>query len=77
MTTREIAPSTSPQPEPVEAPKAAPARKGDSATALSDKELHLLIAQGAYRRAEQRAFVPGHELDDWLQAEAEIRQLLS
>jgi hypothetical protein len=30
------------------------------------------IAAAAYRRAESRGFVPGAELDDWLQAEAEV-----
>lgn len=31
-----------------------------------------LIAEAAYYRAERRGFSPGHELDDWLQAEAEV-----
>jgi hypothetical protein len=31
-----------------------------------------MIAELAYRRAEQRGFEPGHELDDWLAAETEI-----
>jgi hypothetical protein len=30
------------------------------------------IAEAAYWRAERRGFEPGHELDDWLQAEREI-----
>jgi hypothetical protein len=30
------------------------------------------IAQRAYEIAAQRGFAPGHELDDWLQAEREI-----
>lgn len=39
-------------------------------------ERHGLIAKVAYRRAERRNFEPGHELDDWLAAEAEVdRQL--
>lgn len=33
---------------------------------------HARIAEAAYYRAERRGFAPGHELDDWLQAEAEI-----
>jgi hypothetical protein len=32
------------------------------------------IARAAYYRAEHRGFEPGHELDDWLAAEAEIAQ---
>jgi hypothetical protein len=30
------------------------------------------IAVAAYYRAERRGFAPGHELEDWLAAEAEI-----
>ncbi len=34
--------------------------------------LHESIALLAYQRAQDRNFEPGHELDDWLDAEAEI-----
>ena len=37
---------------------------------------HTMIEEAAYYRAEKRHFEPGHELDDWLQAEAEICSLL-
>lgn len=30
------------------------------------------IAERAYWRAERRGFVPGRELDDWLEAEREV-----
>lgn len=30
------------------------------------------IAMRAYGKAEQRGFEPGHETEDWLEAEAEI-----
>ena len=33
-----------------------------------------LIAEGAYYRAERRNFEPGHELDDWLEAEGALRE---
>ena len=37
-----------------------------------------LIARAAYFRAQQRGFEPGHELSDWLAAEAEVdAELLS
>ena len=39
-------------------------------------ELHAIIAKAAYFCAERRAFAPGHELDDWLQAERDIEQAL-
>jgi hypothetical protein len=42
-----------------------------SAAATSD--LTPLIAVAAYYLAEQRQFVPGHELDDWLRAEQQLK----
>ncbi len=30
------------------------------------------IARLAYAKAEARGFAPGHEMDDWLEAEAEL-----
>ena len=36
----------------------------------SDRQ--ALIAKTAYRFAEERGFVTGHELDDWLAAEAQV-----
>ena len=39
----------------------------------SPEAVHLMIAVAAYYRAERRNFEPGHELDDWLDAEAEVR----
>lgn len=33
---------------------------------------HAMIAEAAYRRAENRGFTPGHELEDWQNAELEI-----
>ena len=35
-------------------------------------ELAERIAQRAYEIAERRGFSPGHELDDWLEAEREL-----
>jgi hypothetical protein len=34
-----------------------------------------LIAMSAYFKAEARGFSPGHELDDWLEAERELAAL--
>jgi hypothetical protein len=37
-----------------------------------------MIAEAAYYLAERRGFAPGHELEDWLAAEAEIdRELVA
>jgi len=39
-------------------------------------ENRSLIAENAYLRAERRGFAPGHETEDWLEAEAEVDALL-
>ncbi len=36
---------------------------------------HAAIAKVAYFRAQQRGFVPGHELEDWLEAEQDVYRL--
>ena len=33
---------------------------------------HANVAEAAYLLAEQRGFAPGHEIDDWLQAELQV-----
>jgi hypothetical protein len=40
-------------------------------------QLRAMIAEAAYFRAEKRGFVPGHELEDWLAAEAEITRAVA
>ncbi|MET0988399.1 MAG: DUF2934 domain-containing protein [Steroidobacteraceae bacterium] len=40
-----------------------------------DDELLGMIATAAYYIAEQRNFAPGHELEDWLTAEHQIRTI--
>jgi hypothetical protein len=37
-----------------------------------EDDRHRMIAKAAYLRAERRNFVPGHEVEDWLAAQAEI-----
>jgi hypothetical protein len=44
----------------------------DNATRVADYEVKVALA--AYFIAEKRGFEPGHELDDWLAAEAEVAQ---
>lgn len=65
------------------ASRSASAREGKrSASKSSDKnqvaphEREQMIATAAYFRAAQRGFTPGAEVQDWLQAEAEIDRLL-
>lgn len=43
---------------------------------FSEDEQRRLVAEAAYYRALERGFAPGCEMDDWLQAEAEINQML-
>jgi hypothetical protein len=44
--------------------------------ALTPEVRRTMIAEGAYLRAERRGFVPGHDTEDWLAAEAEVDALL-
>ena len=43
---------------------------------LTREELQKLISEAAYYRAKHRGFEPGHELEDWIQAEAEVMRRL-
>jgi hypothetical protein len=43
---------------------------------IAGEDRRRLIAEAAYFRAEQRGFVPGRELEDWLAAEIEVDALL-
>ena len=43
---------------------------------ISPEERERLIAEAAYFIAERRGFEAGRELDDWLQAEAEVNRRL-
>jgi len=47
-----------------------------SDSAVSDEVRRAMISDAAYLRAEQRGFVSGYELEDWLLAEREIDALL-
>jgi hypothetical protein len=71
------------RPAPPEAPKSRPAVKpqpvkpqstfgGNAQAKVSPEELRKLISEAAYFRAKQRGFAPGYELEDWIQAEAEV-----
>ena len=52
-------------------------KQSRTAAAKTDSKIdvekrHALIAEAAYLRSERRGFEPGHEVEDWLAAEAEI-----
>ena len=58
-----------------EAPTPRPDSPGMSTEAratASSEEIRQLIAETAYYKAKQRGFTPGHELEDWVQAESEV-----
>jgi hypothetical protein len=44
---------------------------------VSAEQRHALIAESAYRRAEQRGFQGGDPMQDWLDGEKEVDALLS
>ena len=43
--------------------------------AIDPEAKWLMIAEAAYYSAEKRGFEPGHELEDWLEAQARIELL--
>jgi hypothetical protein len=55
-----------------EAAKAKASFSGYARAEVSPEEVRKLIAEAAYYRAKRRGFAPGHEIDDWVQAEAEV-----
>ena len=64
-------------------PPPAPARNENSSPRtpsskpqVTARERQRMIATRAYLRAEQRGFAPGHEQEDWLQAETEVDRLI-
>ena len=42
---------------------------------VESEQLRKIIAEHAYFKAEKRGFAPGHEMDDWLEAEQEVHKL--
>jgi Protein of unknown function (DUF2934) len=44
---------------------------------VSDEERRSMIARAAYFRAEKRQFAPGHEVEDWIAAEADVDRELA
>ena len=48
------------------------ARMATSQAAHRAAHRYSMIAAAAFRRAEDRGFAPGHELEDWLNAALEV-----
>lgn len=67
---------------PVKSRSAAPAKRARSArnteapSGCYDCPREQMIAEAAYYRAEQRGFAPGNEMSDWLEAEADMENVL-
>jgi len=40
------------------------------------EEQQNMISETAYYRAENRGFVPDHELEDWLEAEKQVKEMI-
>jgi len=49
---------------------------GHSRAQMSPEEIYRLIQETAYYKAKARGFAPGHEVQDWIEAEAEVRMRL-
>ena len=49
---------------------------GNASAKLSPEEVYRLIQESAYFKAKERGFAPGNEVQDWIEAEAEVRHRL-
>lgn len=54
------------------AQRATPLSTSNIRADASPEEIRKLIAEAAYYRAKERGFEPGHELEDWIEAESEV-----
>ena len=41
-----------------------------------EEQQQLMISEAAYYRAENRGFMPDHELEDWLEAEKQVKEMI-
>jgi DUF2934 family protein len=57
-------------------PEITPEVSDEKPADLAPDELRRFIAEAAYFRAQKRGFTPGYELQDWVEAEAEVRRLI-
>ncbi|MBU0498573.1 MAG: DUF2934 domain-containing protein [Gammaproteobacteria bacterium] len=53
-----------------------PAAGKDTLSPAVPENFDAMVAEAAYYLAEQRGFTPGSEVDDWLCAEAQVRDSL-
>ena len=46
----------------------------ESGAQPTPEQLYRMIQETAYYKAKARDFAPGHEVQDWIEAEAEVRR---
>ena len=69
--------ATRAQPKPLQSQRPSKAAPDTNPGAkLSPEEVYRLIQESAYFKAKERGFAPGHEVQDWIEAEAEVRHRL-
>ncbi len=49
----------------------------ESITPINLPDCYTKIAELAFYKAEIRGFEPGHELDDWIEAEREFEEMIA
>jgi len=69
--------STFTEPLPPRPPNFDPLRFAQPVFVTSEAERRKMIADAAYFRAQSRDFESGHEVEDWLEAEAEVDRKLA
>jgi hypothetical protein len=69
--------STFTEPLPPRPPNFDPLRFAQPVVVTSETERRKMIADAAYFRAQSRDFESGHEVEDWLEAEAEVDRKLA
>lgn len=62
--------------KPAQTPPDAPSMDVPSNGQPTPEQLYRMIQETAYFKAKARNFQPGHEVQDWIEAEAEVRQRL-
>jgi hypothetical protein len=70
--TAPVVTDTTPAKDAKSAPRKEQARQMPAEQEKPD-EIRRRIEMAAYLKAKQRGFQPGYELDDWLKAEAEVK----
>ncbi len=76
MAAKKDRPAPTTRKTPAKPAKPAAAQPFEARAEISAEELRKLIAEAAYYRAKERGFAPGYEVDDWVQAEAEVKRLI-